>query len=60
LFVRFDAPLKAKGWLAMGGKSVSLRVIDVPQLLFGNGRRCRRYLCWNFDWAISDRARIFD
>jgi hypothetical protein len=21
---------------------------------------CCRYLCWNFDWAISDRARILD
>jgi hypothetical protein len=25
-----------------------------------NKFRCRRNLCWNFDWAISDRARILD
>jgi transposase, IS5 family len=31
LFARFDAPLKAKGWLAMGGQIIDATVIEAPR-----------------------------
>jgi hypothetical protein len=34
--------------------SENLNLIVSPEI------GCRRNLCWNFDWAISDRARILD
>jgi hypothetical protein len=56
LYVAFGSIAGSEGFLEYHGWVMAYRANDLSL----QASWCRRNLCWNFDWAISDRARILD